>query len=298
MFVQRNTFLIAIAADICTKRDSSSSLGETASSDNADHVLSTVVDKVVQDVDDSEGTGTWTVMESARLHISAPSIAAAHFFRLASAERAARLTARKNLKLQAPPNGPRRTFSIEEKDRFVEDARKAILASFLASWAQGLQIIARKSDQKGWNVSLQTCSKIWRAGCIIASDGLIEILGPLVKDFDEQARVHSDNAGESRPNDAASTIPAHPALTSRLEASLPGLRSVVLSGVERDAYIPTLSASLEWIKYIGASVLPTMFMEAQLDYFGAHAFERWDSEAGVRGGSVKKGSEHYEWKAA
>ena len=44
--------------------------------------------------------------------------------------------------------------------------------------------------------------------------------------------------------------------------------------------------------------MPTMFMEAQLDWFGAHRFERWDGEAGKGEGVVAKGSEHFEWKAA
>ena len=45
--------------------------------------------------------------------------------------------------------------------------------------------------------------------------------------------------------------------------------------------------------------MPTSFMEAQLDWFGKHRFERWGDE-GVKegGGEVKKGGWHYEWKAA
>ena len=44
--MQKKTFLLDIAVDICQKRDSSFTNGGV--SDNEDHVLSTVVDKVVQ----------------------------------------------------------------------------------------------------------------------------------------------------------------------------------------------------------------------------------------------------------
>jgi 6-phosphogluconate dehydrogenase len=43
--------------------------------------------------------------------------------------------------------------------------------------------------------------------------------------------------------------------------------------------------------------LPTKFMEGQLDYFGAHAYNK----PGVPGedpGPVKKGPHHYEWLPA
>ena len=166
--------------DICQKRDPS--LGKTGESDNEDHVLSTVVDKVVQDADDTEGTGIWSVAEAARLHVSAPTIAASHFFRLTSADRAARLKIGENLQLPPPPVSPRTTLRGDEKARMLEDIRQALYAAFLASFAQGLQLIARQSAQKGWGVSLSTCVQIWRAGCIISSDGLADVFQSVAAD--------------------------------------------------------------------------------------------------------------------
>ena len=52
---QQNTFLVDIGCD-----------------SNGKHVLSFVEDKVVQDVDGSEGTGTWSQNEAVRLHVPAP----------------------------------------------------------------------------------------------------------------------------------------------------------------------------------------------------------------------------------
>ena len=63
---QQNTFLVDIGSQICKQRDS-----------NGKHVLSYVEDKVVQDVDGSEGTGTWSQNEAVRLHVPAPTLTTA-----------------------------------------------------------------------------------------------------------------------------------------------------------------------------------------------------------------------------
>jgi hypothetical protein len=48
------------------------------------------------------------------------------------------------------------------------------------------------------------------------------------------------------------------------------LKRIVLKAVEWDAYVPSMSAALEYLKY-GSGTMPTQFMEAQLDFFGVHA---------------------------
>ncbi|KAF7790252.1 hypothetical protein EIP86_001204 [Pleurotus ostreatoroseus] len=292
----RNTFLVDIAADICTKRDASVTYNDA--SDNADHILSVVLDKVVQDADDTEGTGTWSVAEAARVHIAAPSMACSHFLRLASADRAARLRISETLQPPAPPASVRTTMHGEEKARFVEDVRLAMHAACIASYVQGLQLVARRSEKEEWGVKLGTCVKIWRAGCIIASEGLGDVVEEVARAYDECMDAGEGQGKEATSPSLSSVIPAHPTLSRALTADLPALRRTVLWALERDACVPTLGASLEWVKYVGARILPTMFMEAQLDWFGAHRFERWDGEAAENGGVVKKGSEHYEWRAA
>ena len=51
-----------------------------------DYELSKVKDKVVQDVDETKGTGTWTCQEAVRLNVPTPTITSTHFSCLASAE--------------------------------------------------------------------------------------------------------------------------------------------------------------------------------------------------------------------
>ncbi|CAF1561826.1 unnamed protein product [Adineta ricciae] len=66
----------------------------------------------------------------------------------------------------------------------------------------------------------------------------------------------------------------------------------ILLAIEYGAHVPALTASLEYFKYVSSTELPTQFMEAELDYFGAHAYDLKSENAM----DVKKGSHHYEWK--
>ena len=68
----------------------------------------------------------------------------------------------------------------------------------------------------------------------------------------------------------------------------------MLKATEADAHIPSLSASLEYVKYPGSTDLLTQFMEAELDYFGSHMFDL----EGAGPGKPKTGSHHLEWQPA
>ena len=64
--MQKSTFLVDIGAKICRQKD-----------EKGEHVLSLIQDKVVQDIDGSEGTGLWSQQEAVRTHVPAPTLTAA-----------------------------------------------------------------------------------------------------------------------------------------------------------------------------------------------------------------------------
>ncbi|KAJ5206601.1 hypothetical protein N7491_002784 [Penicillium cf. griseofulvum] len=95
----RGTYLLNIAADML--RAKKSSCGADGENDSNEHyVLNEVLDKVVQDDDDTEGTPVWNIIESASRHISIPTLAMAHYLRIASGNGAERLLAAKKLQFQ------------------------------------------------------------------------------------------------------------------------------------------------------------------------------------------------------
>jgi 6-phosphogluconate dehydrogenase len=70
----------------------------------------------------------------------------------------------------------------------------------------------------------------------------------------------------------------------------------VLKGTEINAVIPSMSATLEYLKYMGNLDLPTQFYEAELDYFGKHMYDSKSLDKGP--GEPKTGTHHFEWKKA
>lgn len=211
MIFQRKTFLIEIGVDVCRQPDPD---GE------APHLLNKVQDKVVQDADDSEGTGTWCVAETVRRHVSAPTISAAHAFRIASADRAQRLIVADALGDEI--GGAQKAVIQDEKEQaeFVEDLRVAVYAAFLAAFAQGLNLIARANVDEGWGVKLRDCIRIWRAGCIIRSEYIADLVQPLVE----------------RELEVRNVLMLQP-FADEVKRAFPALKRVVLRGTEWNAHM-------------------------------------------------------------
>lgn len=83
-------------------------------------------------------------------------------------------------------------------------------------------------------------------------------------------------------------------VTKELRGNFAALKKIVTMGVKTNAIIPSLSATLEYLKYSVNTVLPTQFYEAQLDYFGKHMFDLKSEPAG----EPVTGKHHFEWKPA
>lgn len=272
----RNNFLLEIGAELLRVKKSPQGDGRGEGvSDQGGFVLDDVLDKVVQDDDNTEGTPMWSVMESAARHVSAPALATAHYMRIASGNRIERVEVAK--KLQMPSPSPVR--GMKDLEAFKEHLRQAVYASFLASFCQGLELIARASEDEKWDIDLAKCLQIWRAGCIIRSEGIADILQPAV-------------SGRSLKN-----MKLIDQVAQDLHKSYSSLKEICIAAIDSDHHIPAISSTLEYLKYVGSTNLPTKFMEAQMDLFGAHGYNL----PGVPGedpGPVGKGAHHYEWRPA
>lgn len=260
----RDNFLIDIGADICRTRDPNT----------GGHVLANVRDKVVQDADDSEGTGIWTCEEAIRLHIPSPTIVASHLFRLSSADASRREVVQKSFGSQVKSG----KLDVDRK-QFLDALNGATYAAFLASFVQGLHILARASEENDWNIDFRDVLKVWRAGCIIRSNAIADLL---------------DDVYRSEEHDSSNLL-GHSKIGAEFARTYSALKKVVLSATEADLNVPALSASLEYYKVSGSTDLPPMsFEEAELDYFGEHMFDLKTEEPG----KPVTGSHHFEWHPA
>ncbi|KAL8785490.1 MAG: hypothetical protein Q9213_003316 [Squamulea squamosa] len=260
----RGTFLVDIGADICRQKD-----------EQGRHVLSVVEDKVVQDVDGSEGTGIWSQLEAVRLHVPAPSLTTAHFIRLASAFRNERKQVKEAFGGQ---------FAVQEwseaageKKGILESLRKAVYAAFLASFVEGISIIDQADQENRWNIDYSAVVQIWRNGCIIRADYITDMLADIFgKPKTDLDLLHNERVAQELKN------------------AFPALKEIVSKGVEHNTVVPSLSATLEFLKYSTNTILPTQFYEAQMDYFGKHMFDLKSEPAG----KPVTGKHHFEWKLA
>jgi 6-phosphogluconate dehydrogenase len=259
----RNCFLLYIGVDVNKERDA-----------KGRHPLGYVQDKVVQDVDESEGTGTWTCEEAVNLHSPAATILSAHLFRCASADLKKRMEYSRASDTRISP----KRLDVHDKDDFIEKLRKTVYSCFLLCFIQGLSIIRKRDVQRGWNIDYPQLMQIWGNGTIIQASHIMAQL----QEVSARTPVEQDTLlGDSD---------IHGVLNEDYEC----IREVVLRAVEADMIIPAVSQSLEYFKYMVSTELPTQFMEAELDYFGNHHFDM----KGHGPGKPEKGKEHFEWKRA
>lgn len=240
----RGTYLVQIGSEICQRKKTPEGDRRGEGQGDGGYVLDDVLDKVVQDDDDSEGTLFWSIAEAANRHVSAPTNAAGQFLRVASGDRDQRVRAAEKMKIPPPAKG-----NVKDKEAFIEALRRAVYTSFFCAFCQGLELIARASKDEGWNVDLATVIKVWRAGCIIQEDRIADILQPIFQSAHEPIM----------------NMKLIDEVSAELGKGYSQLQEVVLRGTEWHNHIPSLSASLEYIKYVGGTMLPTQFMEAQME---------------------------------
>ena len=273
----RNTFLVQIGSEVCRRKKTPEGDEKGEGKGENGYVLDDVLDKVVQDDDGSEGTGFWSVAEAAMRRVSAPTIATGQFLRYTSGDRADRVEVAKELQIPSPKKA-----HVQDEKAFIEELRKAVYASFVCSFCQGLELISKASRTEEWNIDLATCIRIWREGCIIQSSQIADML---------EAALSAEQGKQ------VTNMKLLKPVSQALNANYPSLKNVVLKTTECDAVVPSLSASLEYLKYVGGKALPTQFMEAEMDFFGAHAYDRPNVE-GEDPGKASKGAHHYEWRPA
>lgn len=268
-----SNFLIEIAGHICRTKDPK---------DPSKYILSEIRDKVVQDVCEEEGTGTWTVMEAARLHVSTPVLAVSHMVRVASAYARRREAAGRVFKdagvAPGPQNCKMKARTVEGKAKAARELHDATYAGFLLCFIQGMHLIAAADAEHQWDLNYSDIMQLWRGGCIIQSDAIVDMLDGVYQSGD----VDKNN------------LLAHPTIAKELSAMILPLKELVTNSLKIDAYVPALSASLEYLKFSISTDLPTNFQEAELDFFGHHMYDLKSEEAG----DPVMGKHHFEWRPA
>lgn len=235
-----NSFLIEITADIFTQIDSDTHLP--------------LVDSIL-DAAGQKGTGRWTVVSSLELGVPIPTIYAAVNARVMSAYKEERVAAAKDL-----------TFTPGDyegdKKAFIDKIRDALYCSKMCSYAQGMALLKKASQEFGYEIDLAETARIWKGGCIIRAGFLDKI-------------KNAFNENPDLPN-----LLLAPEFRQTILDRQEAWREVLAVSNKLGIPVPAFSASLDYFDSYRRDRLPQNLTQAQRDYFGAHTYERTDKARG------------------
>ncbi|KAH9726275.1 6-phosphogluconate dehydrogenase decarboxylating 3 [Citrus sinensis] len=143
------SFMVQITADIFKVKDE---YGEGE-----------LVDKIL-DKTGMKGTGKWTIQQAAELLIAALTIAGSLDCRYLSGLKEEREEAAKVLKEAGLKDEVQNVGVHVDKKRLIDDVRQALYASKICSYAQGMNLLRSKSNEKGWNLNFGELARIWKDG--------------------------------------------------------------------------------------------------------------------------------------
>lgn len=235
-----NSFLIEITADIFKYIDS----------DTNKHLIDYILDSAGQ-----KGTGRWTIISSLELGVPIPTMYAAVNARVMSSYKNERVLAEKELTFTPP--------KFEgDKQAMIDKVKDALYCSKMCSYAQGMALIAKASEEYDFNVNLPEIARIWKGGCIIRAGFL-----------DKIKKAFQDNP--SLPN-----LLLAPEFKQTILDRQSAWREVLSLANTTGIAIPAFSSSLDYFDSYRRSSLPQNLTQAQRDYFGAHTYERIDKPRG------------------
>ncbi len=238
-----DSFLIEITADILYQKD------PKTGGPFVDSVLDTAGQK---------GTGKWTSVNALDMGIPAPTIAEAVFARCLSAIKDERVLASNVL------SKPKKSQLISELDKasLIESIHDALYCSKICSYAQGFQLMREADKINNWNLNFGNIAEIFRGGCIIRAAFLQKITEAFEK------------------NNKLENLLIDSYFKETIEKAEDHWRKVISLAVQNGIPVPTFSSALAYFDGYRSSVLPQNLLQAQRDYFGAHTYERVDSDRG------------------
>ncbi|GAX62422.1 6-phosphogluconate dehydrogenase [Candidatus Scalindua japonica] len=242
-----SSFLIEVTANVFKKVDEESGLP----------LVDVILDKAGQ-----KGTGKWMSINALELGAAIPTITAAVDGRILSSQKEERVKASGIL------TGPTGKYTGGSEQKLIDAVRDALYASKICSYAQGMSLLKKASDEYNYNLDLGTIARIWRSGCIIRARFLNDITNAYNRNR-ELANLLVD--GEFQK-----------AINTRQDA----WRFTIKCAVEMGIPMPAMSVSLAYYDAYRSERLPANLIQAQRDFFGAHTFERID----------KSGIFHADWE--
>ncbi|TRW46487.1 NADP-dependent phosphogluconate dehydrogenase [Georgenia yuyongxinii] len=209
---------------------------------------------IILDRAEQKGTGRWTVQNALDLGVPVTGIAEATFARALSGSVPQREAARGVLPAHAG------TWDVTDRDAFVEDVRQALYASKVVAYSQGFDQITAASEENGWGIDRGAMARIWRGGCIIRARFLNRI-----------TEAYERNPG-------LALLLADEFFTDVMDKGVASWRRVVSQAALNGVPTPVFASSLSYYDGLRAERLPAALIQGQRDFFGAHTYQRVDTD--------------------
>ena len=213
---------------------------------------------VVADAAEQKGTGRWTIQSALDLGVPVTGIAEATFARSVSGHTEQRAAAAEAFGATVRDGWV--GDDADDRQRFVDDVRKALYASKVVAYAQGFDQMAAGSEEYGWDVDLGAMATIWRGGCIIRAR------------FLDRIREAYDTGTPP------STLMTAPYFAAAISDGVESWRRVVAAAVTAGVATPAFSSSLAYFDALRRDRLPAALIQGLRDNFGAHTYRRVDDE--------------------
>ncbi len=240
------SYLVEITAAILLEKDK----------DSDKDLIDVIADKAKQ-----KGTGAWTSTESMQILSPASAIDAAVTQRVLSSMKEERIAAAKYAVSET------KSSISDDKAMLTQQLESALYTGFLITYAQGMALLQKGSEEHSFGINVEKVSAIWRAGCIIRAELLTEINQAFIENLELK------------------NLMLAPSFAASIKTGQVALRKII--GIATAQSIPcgTFCVLLNYRDSYFSAWLPANMIQAQRDFFGAHTYERID----------KEGTFHTEW---
>lgn len=235
---EMNSFLIEITRDIFQQKDSLTD----------GYLVDQILDKA-----GAKGTGKWTSEQAMESGVSIPTIDIAVTSRI--------LSAYKEERVQASQLYAKNEISTPENtELFIKEVGDALYLATLISYAQGLALLVKASEEYQFEIPLKDVVKIWRGGCIIRSVLLEKFYLAYTKDSN------------------LSNILLDQDISLIVKDKINALRKTAAFAASNGISSLGIQTALGYFDAYTTKSLPVNLIQAQRDYFGAHTYQRTDRE--------------------
>ncbi len=235
------SFLIEITTEIFKT-------GDSATPGNEDFLVDAILDQA-----GSKGTGKWTAQEAMNLPMPIPTIDMAVSMRDLSVYKADRKQAADLYKTVIQP------LSVS-KEALAADLEASLHFCFMIAYIQGLNMLAKASEDLKMNIPLPSVIQVWKSGCIIRSS-MLEVF----------EKAYTTNASQSN-------LLLDADVATVLKKNEQNLRNILALSFGAKIPAASMSSALAYFDAFCSERLPVNLIQAQRDYFGAHTYKRIDQE--------------------